>query len=224
MKGWSDGCNHPVRTRCLRVQGPCGPRTIRRQLAAPGASVWSLPPSCAPAQGAARASCPWNFNGAKESPEQNPPGPAPRPRTSGRQQNLELQRSPGTVGTAGSALGMLGAGRGPRAREVEPPGGAHDTSRGAQQAPQPLSSRPQLGWGLGAFFVFKAQWESWEFIIRERRSSSSPSRCVTWGKNLTPNDMNTYPCASNNMNTYRFGLGPVWGMNEIKNVSRFSPL
>ncbi|XP_049566957.1 uncharacterized protein LOC125964647 isoform X2 [Orcinus orca] len=181
MKGWSDGCNHPVRTRCLRVQGPCGPRTIRRQLAAPGASVRSLPPSCAPAQGAARASCPWNFNRAKESPEQDPPGPAPRPRTSGRQQNLELQRSPGTVGTAGSKLGMLGAGRGPRAREAEPPGGAQDTSRGAQLASQPLSSRPQLGWGLGAFFVFKAQWESWEFIIRERRSSSSPSRCVTWG-------------------------------------------
>ena len=153
------------------------------------------------------------------------PPPAIRPRTSGRQQNLELQRPPGTIGTAGSALGMLGAGRGPSAREAEPPGRASDTSRRAQLDPQPLGSRPQLGWGLGAFFFFsKAQWESWEFRIRERRSPSSPSRCVTWGKNLTPNDMNTYLCASNNMNTYRFGLGAVWGMNEIKNMSRFSPL
>ena len=153
MKGWSDGCNHPVRTRCLRVQGPCGPRATRRQPAAPGASVRSLPRSCAPAQGAARASRPGNFNQARE---QDPPGPAPRHPPP----DLRSPAKPGVAAPSrhhwdgGERTGHARSRAGPE----RPGGGA--SWQGERHLPQssagPSATRfpPSVRVGSGGFFFF----------------------------------------------------------------------
>lgn len=165
----------------------------------------------------------------RETQEQGPPG-APRPAP---HRPLVLRKiwscgvRTARLGRVGSALGMLGAGRGRSGEEGESPGPAWEWPRlgvppknpvgpaapPGSRFPRPLRRRGMYVWGHS----FKAKWESWEYRVSERYLCPLPAS-VWFGASTSPQ------CALNNVNSYLLNVGGRWGLNEIKNVNMFSPL
>ena len=182
-----------------KVQGLCRPRAFRGSWQNLGASLRSLSPSrkspVAPLQRAPPEQRVRGISPEVGSPRNKTrPTPRPTPRPAPRAPPCAPVSSKtwscGTAGTAGSALGMLGARQGPSAREEEPPGGVGEASCRIQPDLQPTRFPPPIRVGSGGillvcFFSKQAQWESWELRNCKKYSLSFLSCCVTWDKQLT---------------------------------------
>ena len=113
---------------------------------------------------------------AKISAEVGSPktGPAPRPSLAPPRARVSSKTwSCGTIGTARSSLGMLGAGQGPSDREEEPPGVVGEASCWVQPDLQPTQFPSPIRVGSEGILLFvfsnltNFQWLYWK-ILRQR--------------------------------------------------------
>lgn len=172
------------------VQGAGRPRAMERAPAAPGTPLGSLCPrrtsGVAPLQRAPPESGVGGIPTEPRRPRKRA-RPAPRPApTSGRLKNLELRRPAGTSGTDGERTGHAqpGCARAPTRRSCLAPQATAAAESCRSLSPSPILPILRRGVVVCGGIFFKAQWESWEFRVCERRSLSSPSSCVTWVMHL----------------------------------------